>query len=523
MSRKITFSTEARDSLKRGIDTLANAVKVTLGPKGRNVIIDRGYGAPMVTKDGVSVAREISLEDKQENLGVNLIKEVASKTADIAGDGTTTSTVIAQAMVEEGLKLVTAGIDPQGLRRGIERAVDEAVDEIAKLSQEVKGDAIRQVASISANDPEMGEKIAEVIQKVGKDGVVTIEEGPSFGVEVEHVDGMEIKSGFITHHMVTDKERMEALHDNPAILVTDMSISNIQAQMLPLMELLVQANKKLVIFADNVEGEALALFVVNNLQGKFMSVAVKAPGFGDDKKLNLEDIAIATGATLISDTQGMKLENATLEDLGTARKVIVTQDKTTIVEGAGDIKEHVKQLKTLIEQETSEHKKGKLQERHARLTGGVAVIKVGAASEVEMKEKTHRIEDAVAATKAALEEGIVEGGGVTLIKAQKAITVDSDSSEGMGASIVVKALESPLYWIAANAGEKGDVIVEKVRSEGKGFNALTGEFEEDMIKAGIVDPAKVTRSALQNAASIATMVITTEAAITDIPNEQDKS
>ncbi len=532
MAKEIIFGTEARAALKRGIDILADAVKVTLGPKGRNVIIDRGYGAPMVTKDGVSVAKEIELENKQENLGADLIKEVASKTADVAGDGTTTATVLAQAMVGEGLKLVTSGIDPQALRRGIEKAVDIAVEEIKKLATPVSGDAIRQVATISANDAEIGEKIAEAMAKVGNDGVITIEEGQSFGVEVDVVEGMQFDKGYLSHYMVTNAERMESEYEDVPVLVTDQKISSVQT-ILPILEALAKTGRKdLVIIAEDVDGEALTTLVVNKLRGGFNTLAIKAPAFGDRKKAMLEDLAVVTGATLVSEETGMKFDTVGLEVLGRARKVISTKDTTTIVEGAGDkvvIAARVAQVRKQIEETTSDFDRTKLQERLAKLAGGVGVIRVGAASEVAMKEKKHRIEDAVAATKAAIEEGIVAGGGVALLRVQPVLTklreATVNNDEALGIAIVERAIESPLWQIAMNAGAKGDVVVANVKAQtgNAGYNAATDKNEIDMVAAGIIDPAKVTRSALQNAASIATMVITTEASITEIPKKDDSS
>lgn len=531
MAKQILFREDARAAIKKGIDILADAVKVTLGPKGRNVIIDRGYGAPMVTKDGVSVAKEIELEDKMENLGAELVKEVASKTADVAGDGTTTATVLAQALVEEGLKIVSSGVDPQALRRGMEKGVEAVVAEIKKIAQPVHGEAIKQVASISANDPAIGEVIANAMSKVGENGVITIEEGQSFGVEVEVVEGMQFDKGYLAPYMVTNQERMEAEYSDVAILVTDQKISSVQS-ILPVLEAVAAGGRKeLVIIAEDVESEALTTLVVNKLRGAFHTLAIKAPAFGDRKKAMLEDIAILTGATLISEERGMKLESAGLNELGRARKVVSTKDLTTIVEGNGDkqqIADRVAMLKKTIEQTTSDFDKEKLMERLAKLSGGVAVIKVGAASEVEMKEKKHRIEDAVAATKAAVEEGIVPGGGVALIRAQEAlrslIFSTTDRTEAVGMEILSRALEVPMYQIAQNAGAKGDAVVERVKGQSGayGFNAATGQDEKDMVQAGIIDPAKVTRSAVQNAASIAIMVITTEAAITELPKKEEK-
>lgn len=531
MAKQITFHEESRKAIKAGIDKLANAVKVTLGPKGRNVIIDRGYGAPMVTKDGVTVAKEIELEDKLENLGAELVKEVASKTADVAGDGTTTATVLAQALVEEGMKLVSAGVDPQSLRRGMERATEKLVEEIKAMSRPVHGDAIKQVASISANDPEIGKVIAEAMGKVGENGVITIEEGQTFGIEVEVVEGLQFDKGYLSHYMVTNAERMEAEYQDVPILLTDVKVSSVQ-MLLPILEKIADTGKKeLVLIAEDIDGDALATLVVNKLRGAFHTLAIKAPAFGDRKKAILEDIAIATGATLVSEEKGMKLDAIDLSHLGKARRVISTKDMTTIVEGAGEksvIEARVGQLKKQIDESKSEFDSEKLKERLAKLAGGVAVIKVGAASEVEMKEKKHRIEDAVSATKAAVEEGIVAGGGVALIRAQAVLEAlyraveMQNKEEALGVRIVRDAIEMPLKQIAENAGAKGDVIVANVKAHtgAFGYNALTGKDELDMIAAGIIDPAKVTRSAVQNAVSIATMVITTEAAITEIPKSE---
>lgn len=530
MAKEITFHEESRKALKAGIDKLANAVKVTLGPKGRNVIIDRGYGAPLVTKDGVSVAKEIELEDKLENLGAELVKEVASKTADVAGDGTTTATVLAQALVEEGTKLVSAGHDPQALRRGMEKATEALVAEIKNLSQPVAGEAIKQVAAISANDQEIGSVIAEAMDKVGENGVITIEEGQSFGIEVEVVEGMQFDKGYLSPYMVTNSERMEAEYEDVPILVTDQKISSVQ-DLLPILENIAGTGKKdLVVIAEEVEGEALATLVVNKLRGAFNTLAIKAPAFGDRKKAMLEDIATATGAAVVSEEKGMKLESVDLSHLGKARKVISTKDTTTIVEGAGEksaVEARANQIKKQIDDSSSEFDKEKLQERLAKLSGGVAVIKVGAASEVEMKEKKHRIEDAVSATKAAVEEGIVPGGGVALLRAQNVLDAlesqSENSEESLGIRIVRNAIEVPLKQIAENAGEKGDVIVANVKAQtgAFGYNAAKNQEEKDMIAAGIIDPAKVTRFAVQNAVSIAVMVLTTEAAITEIPKKEE--
>ncbi|MCR4311716.1 MAG: chaperonin GroEL [Candidatus Uhrbacteria bacterium] len=527
MPKTITFSDDARKKIKDGVDKLANAVKVTLGPKGRNVIIDRGFGPPMVTKDGVSVAKEIELADKLENLGATLVKEVASKTNDVAGDGTTTATVLAQAIVHDGLRVVSAGVNPQALRRGLEKAVEAMVAGIKAIATPVAGSAIEQVASISANDPEIGKVIAEAMKKVTEDGVITVEEGTSFGIEVDVVEGMQFDKGYVSHYMVTNTERMEAEYSDVPVLVTDQKISSVQ-DILPLLESLARTGKKeLVIIAEDVDGEALATLVVNKLRGMFSVLAIKAPAYGDRRKAMLEDIAVVTGATVISPEKGMKLDAATTTDLGRARRVVATKDTTTIVEGAGDkqkIAERVAQIKAQLEQTDSDFDKEKLRERTAKLSGGVAVIKVGAASEVEMKEKKHRIEDAVSATKAAIEEGIVAGGGVALLRAaSKLDELHLVGDELAGLEILRKAIEEPLRQIAENAGHEGGVIVERVKAMtgNHGWNAANGE-EVDMVAAGIVDPAKVTRSALQNAASVAVMILTTEAAITEVPKD-DKS
>lgn len=532
MAKELTFNEDARKKLKSGIDQLADAVKVTLGPKGRNVIIQKSFGAPSVTKDGVSVAKEIELEDALENMGAELVKEVASKTADVAGDGTTTATVLAQAMVNEGLKLVTAGVDPQALRRGMEKGLATLVEQIKSQAQPVSGmpEAIKQIATISANDAEIGETIASAMETVGENGVITVEEGQSFGIELEKTEGMQFDKGYLSPYMVTNPEKMEASYDDVAILVTDQKISSVQS-LLPILEAIAGTGKKeLVIICDDLEGEAMTTLVVNKLRGAFNALVVKAPAFGDRKKAMLEDIATVTGATVISEERGMKLDAVDMSVLGKARRVISTKDTTTIVEGAGEagkIEERVSQIKVQIEQTTSDFDKEKLQERLAKLAGGVAVIKVGAASEVEMKEKKDRIDDAVAATKAAVEEGIVAGGGVALVRAQHALTQARvevermNKAEAMGVGILEKAIEKPLWQIAQNAGAMGDVWVEKVKAgQGTyGYNAREDREESDMVRAGIIDPAKVTRSAVENATSIATMVITTEAAITELPEK----
>ena len=528
MAKIITFSDDARKKMKDGVDKLANAVKVTLGPKGRNVIIDRGFGSPLVTKDGVTVAKEIELADKLENLGASLVKEVASKTNDVAGDGTTTATVLAQALVNDGLRIVSAGANPQSLRRGIEKGVEVMVAAIKAIATPVKGDAIEQVASISANDPEIGKMIAEAMVKVTENGVITVEEGTSFGVEVNVVEGMQFDKGYVTPYMVTNSERMEAEYTDVPVLVTDQKISAIQ-DILPLLEALSRSGKKeLVLIADDVDGEALTTLIVNKLRGMFSVLAVKAPAYGERRKAMLEDIATVTGAVMISPDKGMKLDVAQLTDLGKARRVISTKDTTTIVEGAGDkdlIAARVANIKAQLENVESDFEKEKLRERMAKLSGGVAVIKVGAASEVEMKEKKHRIEDAVSATKAAIEEGIVAGGGVALLRAADGLVAlresMMDADEKAGVSILKRAIEQPLRQIAENAGSEGGVIVERVKlmTGNNGWDAATGK-DVDMVIAGIVDPAKVTRSALQNAASVAVMILTTEAAITEVVKEE---
>ncbi len=520
MSKQIVFNEDARKKIKAGVDKLANAVKVTLGPKGRNVIIDRGFGSPMVTKDGVSVAKEIELEDKLENLGATLVKEVASKTNDVAGDGTTTATVLAQAMVADGLRVVAAGANPQGLRHGIEKSVLAIVEEIKKIAIPVAGDAIKQVASISANDAEIGAMIAEAMAKVTENGVITVEEGQSFGIEVDVVEGMQFDKGYVSPYMVTNSDRMEAEYRDVAVLITTEKISSIQTIMPILEKVLATGRKELVIIAEDVDGEALTTLVLNKLRGTLSVLAVKAPGYGDRRKAMLEDIAVVTGGKLITPEVGLKLENIELTDLGHARRVVSTKDTTTIVEGAGDkavIAERVVSLKKQLETTESDFDQEKLRERMAKISGGVAVIKVGAASEVEMKEKKHRIEDAVAATKAAIEEGIVAGGGVALIRAKAVLAnLSMTGDEQLGKEILDRALEAPLRQIAENAGTEGGIIVERVKHAvgNMGWNAMTGEMV-DMVAAGIVDPAKVTRSALQNAASIAIMILTTECAITE--------
>jgi chaperonin GroEL len=520
----ISFDEDARRALERGMDQLANAVKITLGPKGRNVVLEKKWGAPTITNDGVSIAKEIELDDPEEKIGAELVKEVAKKTDDVAGDGTTTATVLAQAIVKEGLRNVAAGANPMSLKRGIERATELAVEAIKNQSKEVEGkDEIAQVGAISAADPQIGETIAEAVDKVGKDGVITVEESNTFGMELDFVEGMRFDKGFISPYFITDAERMEAVLDDPYILIANSKISAVK-DLLPVLEKVMQAGKPVLVLAEDVEGEALATLVVNKIRGTFKSVAVKAPGFGDRRKAMLQDIAILTGSTVVSEEVGLKLESATMDLLGTARKVIVTKDETTIVEGAGkdeDVHGRINQIKSEIEKTDSDYDREKLQERLAKLSGGVAVIKVGAATEVELKEKKHRIEDAVQSTKAAVEEGIVPGGGVALLNAQTALDkVDLEGDELTGAAIVRRALEEPLKQIAYNAGLEGGVIIEKVRAldPGHGLNAATGEYG-DMLKFGVIDPTKVTRSALQNAASIAALFLTTEAIVAEKPEK----
>ena len=525
MPKQLLFEDQARAKMLRGVEKLADAVAVTMGPTGRNVIIDKSFGGPTVTKDGVTVSKEVELENKFENMGAKLVNEVASKTSDIAGDGTTTATVLAQAIVKEGLRNVAAGANPMALKRGIERAVELAVESIKNQSKDIEAkDEIAHVGAISAADPEIGEQIAEAVDKVGKDGVITVEESNTFGMELELVEGMRFDKGYISPYFITDPERMEAVLEDPYILIVNKKVSSVQ-ELLPVVEKVMQTGKPLAVIAEDVEGEALATLVVNKIRGAFRSVAVKAPGFGDRRKAMLQDIAILTGGQVVSEEVGLKLENVTLDLLGQAHKVVVTKDDTTIVEGAGkeeDIKGRINQIKSEIEKTDSDYDREKLQERLAKLSGGVAVIKVGAATEVELKEKKHRIEDAVQSTKAAVEEGVVPGGGVALLAAQAALDkVDLDGDELTGAMIVRRALEEPLKQIAANAGLEGGVVIEKVRSMdgGTGLNAATGEYE-DMFKAGIIDPTKVTRSALQNAASIAALFLTTEAVVAEKPEKE---
>jgi len=523
MAKQILFSEDSRRAMLRGVDALANAVKVTLGPKGRNVVLEKKFGSPLITNDGVSIAKEIELEDPFENMGAKLVREVATKTNDVAGDGTTTATVLAQAMIREGLKNVTSGANPMVIRKGIEKAVRVAVEEIKTIAKTVETKSeIAQVASISAADEEIGRMIAEAMEKVGKDGVITVEESKGFATELETVDGMQFDRGYISPYMVTDSEKMEAVLEDPYILLTDKKVSSIQ-DLLPILEKVVKLGKPLLLIAEDVEGEALATLVVNKLRGTFACVAVKAPGFGDRRKAMLQDIAILTGAQVITEELGLDLKGAELEHLGRARQVRVSKENTTIVDGSGakaDIDARVQQIKKQIEETTSDFDREKLQERLAKLSGGVAVIKVGAATETELKEKKLRIEDALNSTRAAVEEGIVSGGGVALVNASKAVEqvkADSDD-EQTGVRIVLRALEAPIRTIASNAGVDGSVVVERIKQEpvGVGYNAATGEWV-NMIEAGIVDPAKVTRSALQNAASVAAMFLTTECIVSDKP------
>jgi chaperonin GroEL len=529
MSKIIVFNEEARQALKRGVDKLANAVKVTLGPKGRNVVIEHGYGSPTITKDGVTVAKEVELEDKIENAGAELVKEVASKTNDVAGDGTTTATVLAQAMINEGLKNITAGAKPLSVKRGMEKALEAVVKELKEnVAQPVSGDMIQNVASISANDKEIGKIIAEMVNEMGNEGVITVEEGQSFGIEKEVVKGMRIDKGYAAPYMITNQERMEAEYSEPYILVTDKKISSIQ-ELLPILEKVLKTGRKdLVIVADDVDGEALTTLVLNKLRGIFNGLAIKAPGFGDRRKEMLQDIAVVTGATFISEDVGRKLDSVELSDLGSARKVIASKDASTFVDGKGDkaaIEARASAIRKQMEQTDSQFDKEKLQERLAKISGGIGVIKVGAATEVEMKEKKHRIEDAISATKAAIEEGIVPGGGVALLRAMKVLeALNLEGEEAVGARILRRAMEEPLRMIASNAGKDGSVVVEEVKKQtgSMGYNADTDVYE-DMIKAGIIDPAKVTRSALQNATSVAALFLTTECVIYEKPKKEEAS
>ena len=523
--KELKYDSAARKALEAGVDAVANAVKVTLGPKGRYVVLDKKFGAPTITNDGVTIAREIEVEDVFENQGAQLVREVATATNDVAGDGTTTATVLAQAIVRTGLKNVAAGANPLGLKRGIEIAVDQVVANIAKQAKEISGkDQIARVATISAGDDEIGDVIADAIEKVGKDGVVNVEEGQTFGMDLEFTEGMQFDKGYISPYMVTDQERMEATLEDPYILIANQKIGSVR-DVLPVLEAVIQSGKPLLIIAEDVEGESLATLVVNKLRGTFTGVAVKAPGFGDRRKRMLEDIAILTGGEVITEEMGLKLENTQLSQLGRARRVVVAKDTTTIVDGAGDsdaIKGRINQIKAEVENTDSDFDREKLQERLAKLSGGVAVVKVGAATETEMKEKKHRVEDALQATRAALEEGIVPGGGVALLQASEAVKLEAyeDDDERTGARIVLRSLEEPLRQIAENAGHEGSVVVNDVRKAKKGFglNAATGEIV-DLVAAGVIDPAMVTRSALQNAASIAKNILTTEAIVAEIPDK----
>ncbi|NTU28229.1 chaperonin GroEL [Bacillus tequilensis] len=524
MAKEIKFSEEARRAMLRGVDALADAVKVTLGPKGRNVVLEKKFGSPLITNDGVTIAKEIELEDAFENMGAKLVAEVASKTNDVAGDGTTTATVLAQAMIREGLKNVTAGANPVGVRKGMEQAVTVAIENLKEISKPIEGkESIAQVAAISAADEEVGSLIAEAMERVGNDGVITIEESKGFTTELEVVEGMQFDRGYASPYMVTDSDKMEAVLDNPYILITDKKITNIQ-EILPVLEQVVQQGKPLLLIAEDVEGEALATLVVNKLRGTFNAVAVKAPGFGDRRKAMLEDIAVLTGGEVITEDLGLDLKSTQITQLGRASKVVVTKENTTIVEGAGEtdkISARVTQIRAQVEETTSEFDKEKLQERLAKLAGGVAVIKVGAATETELKERKLRIEDALNSTRAAVEEGIVSGGGTALVNVyNKVAAVEAEGDAQTGINIVLRALEEPIRQIAHNAGLEGSVIVERLKNEeiGVGFNAATGEWV-NMIEKGIVDPTKVTRSALQNAASVAAMFLTTEAVVADKPEE----
>jgi chaperonin GroEL len=529
--KELKYGSEARSALEAGVDAVANAVKVTLGPKGRYVVLDKKFGAPTITNDGVTIAREIEVEDVFENQGAQLVREVATATNDVAGDGTTTATVLAQAIVRQGLKNVAAGANPLALKRGIEKAVDEVVKNIASQSKEVSGkDQIARVATISAGDEEIGDVIADAIEKVGKDGVVNVEEGQTFGMDLEFTEGMQFDKGYISPYMVTDQDSMEATLEDPYILIANQKIGSVR-DVLPVLEAVIQSGKPILIIAEDVEGESLATLVVNKLRGTFTGVAVKAPGFGDRRKRMLEDIAILTNAEVITEEMGLKLENTQLSQLGRARRVVVAKDNTTIVDGAGDseaIKGRINQIKAEIENTDSDFDREKLQERLAKLSGGVAVVKVGAATETEMKEKKHRVEDALQATRAALEEGIVPGGGVALLQASSAISIsdngssaDGSDDERTGARIVLRALEEPLRQLAENAGLEGSVVVNDVRKakKGNGLNAATNEIV-DLVAAGVIDPAMVTRSALQNAASIAKNILTTEAIVAEVPEKE---
>jgi chaperonin GroEL len=525
-AKQIVYSENSRQAILRGVNQLADAVKVTLGPKGRNVVLEKKFGGPTITKDGVTVAKEIELKDPLENMGAQMVREVASKTSDIAGDGTTTATILAQAIFREGVKSVAAGANPMALKRGIEKAVERIVDEVKKFSKPVSGDAIAQVGTISANgDTEIGNTIAEAMKKVGKDGVITVEESKTMSTELQTVDGMQFDRGYLSPYFVTDPERMEAVLEDPYILIHEKKISNMK-DLLPLLEQVARSGKPLLVIAEEVEGEALATLVVNKLRGTLNACAVKAPGFGDRRKAMLEDIATLTGGKALMEETGIKLEGVRLEDLGRAKRVTVDKDNTTIVDGGGspkNIEGRIKQLRAQIEETTSDYDREKLQERLAKLAGGVAVIKVGAATETEMKEKKARVEDALHATRAAVEEGIVPGGGVALLRAGKALTaLKGEGDEQIGVDIIRKSVEEPLRQIAGNAGYEGAIVIEKVRSNDDpnyGFNAATGQFE-DLVKSGVIDPTKVTRSALQHASSISALMLTTEALIAEIPERK---
>ncbi|HXE45344.1 MAG TPA: chaperonin GroEL [Conexibacter sp.] len=524
--KELKYDAEARKALEAGVDAVANAVKVTLGPKGRYVVLDKKFGAPTITNDGVTIAREIEVEDVFQNQGAQLVREVATATNDVAGDGTTTATVLAQAIVRTGLKNVAAGANPLALKRGIEKAVEQVVESIGKQSKEISGkEQISRVATISAGDEEIGDVIADAIEKVGKDGVVNVEEGQTFGMDLEFTEGMQFDKGYISPYMVTDQDRMEAVLEDPYILIANQKIGSVR-DILPVLEAVIQSGKPLLIIAEDVEGESLATLVVNKLRGTFTGVAVKAPGFGDRRKRMLEDIAILSGGEVITEEMGLKLENTQLSQLGRARRVVVAKDTTTIIDGAGDpegIKGRIKQIKSEIETTDSDFDREKLQERLAKLSGGVAVVKVGAATETEMKEKKHRVEDALQATRAALEEGIVPGGGVALLQAADAIKLDGlEDDEATGAKIILRSLEEPLRQISHNAGLEGSVVVNDVRKarKGQGLNAATGEIV-DLVAAGVIDPAMVTRSALQNAASIAKNILTTEAIVAEVPEKEN--
>ncbi len=529
MAKQIIYGEQSRQAILRGVNQLADAVKVTLGPKGRNVVLDKKFGSPTITKDGVTVAKEIDLKDPLENMGAQMVREVASKTSDTAGDGTTTATVLAQAIYREGAKNVVAGANPMELKRGIEKAVEVIVEEIKKMSRPVTGNMVAQVGTISANsDATIGKIIAEAMDKVGKDGVITVEEAKTLETSLDVVEGMQFDRGYLSAYFVTDPERMEVVLENPVILIHEKKISSMK-DLLPVLEQVARLGRPLLIIAEDIEGEALATLVVNKLRGTLQAAAVKAPGFGDRRKAMLEDIAILTGGRAITEDLGIKLENIKLEDLGKAKKITIDKDNTTIVEGAGTssaIEGRVKQIRTQVEDTTSDYDREKLQERLAKLVGGVAVIKVGAATETEMKEKKARVEDAMHATKAAVEEGIVPGGGVALIRAGKALEkLKLDGDQGVGLQIIRRAIEEPMRWIAMNAGQEGSIIVSKVKEmkhADEGFNAAT-ETYEDLVKAGVIDPAKVVRSALQNASSIASLLLTTEALVSEIPEEKKES